>query len=61
VENLTRFIVEQNFCDSILFPYNYMWESYWSIVHIQFFLLDVKSHSWRLYKHVQFPLDSAKQ
>jgi hypothetical protein len=23
VENLTRFIVEQNFCDSILFPYNY--------------------------------------
>ena len=45
VENLLRFLKEQDFCDSILFPYNYRWESY-SVVHIQFFLLDVKWNSW---------------
>ena len=50
--NLLRFIGEQSFCDSILFPYNYRWESYWSVVHIQFFLLDVKCNSWRIYIYI---------
>ena len=44
-ENLLRFLTEQNFCDHILFPYNFAWVSY-SIVHILFCLLDVKCNWW---------------
>ena len=41
-ENILRFLTEQNWCDHILFPYNFKWGSY-SVVHIHFCLLDVKS------------------
>ena len=32
-ENLLRFLTDQNFCDHILFPYNFRWGSY-SVVSI---------------------------
>jgi hypothetical protein len=32
-ENLLRFLTDQNFCDHILFPYNFKWGSY-SVVSI---------------------------
>ena len=44
-ENLLRFLTEQHFCDHILFPYNFRWGSYY-VVHIHFFLLDVKCNWW---------------
>jgi len=44
-QNLLRFLAEQNFCDHILFPYNFKWGSY-SVVHIHFCLLDVKCNWW---------------
>ena len=44
-ENLLRFITEQNYCDSILFSYNFKCGSY-SVVSIHFSLLDVKCLSY---------------
>ena len=44
-ENLLRFLREQNYCDSILFPYNFKCGSY-SVVSIHFSLLDVKCLSY---------------
>jgi hypothetical protein len=32
-ENLRRFLTDQNYCDHILFPYNFKWGSY-SVVSI---------------------------
>ena len=43
--NLLRFLGEQNFCDHILFPYNFGWGSYY-VLHIHFCLLDVKCNWW---------------
>jgi hypothetical protein len=43
--NILRFLNEQHFCNSILFPYNFESESY-SLVHIHICFLDIKCNWW---------------
>jgi hypothetical protein len=43
--NIIRFLKEQNFCNCILFPYNFGWESY-SLVHIHICFLGIKCNWW---------------
>ena len=44
-ENILRFLMEQNFSDHVLFPYNFRWGSY-SVVHIHFWLVDANKCNW---------------